>query len=75
MPDPKRMQDAVEKAYDAAVEKLFAVLVENLVEANSNHPAPGSVTAPQAALMFSKGMKIAWDAYERASAMVKNVVT
>ena len=72
-PDPKRMQDAIEKAYDAQVEKLFGVLNEGLMETAGKNPMPGAAPPSQVVFRFCAGMKIANDAYDKASAAVRNM--
>jgi hypothetical protein len=66
--DLKKTQDALDKAFDEAVANLFRNLIGNLVEANAKTPAPSSMGSNESVAAFARGMKIAWDAYERAGA-------
>lgn len=73
MADLKRMQDALEKAYDDEVGKLFAVLVEGLIDIAGPSPLPDAPKASQVTFRFAKGMKLAGDARDRAMAVVSEM--
>ena len=72
--DQKRVQEAVEKAFDEAVDKEVSALMMNLIDAAS--PVPAYFKTPeQAAGAFARGFSIACQAHDLATAIVEKKFT
>ena len=73
--DQKRMQDAVDKAFDAEVAVLFKILIENLLEIASGARGGGFTTVDQCVGSFARSMKHLALAYDKASEVAQKITT
>lgn len=71
--DPKKLQVALDKAFDEAINNLVKQLLANLVDAHSRNPTPGLLNAEQSQASFGRQLKITWDAYNMASAKAEQI--
>lgn len=67
--DKPRMRDAIEKAYESAVDRNFGTLIERLVDAKM--PGSGVKNEAQAQAMFSAIMGTTNRAHELALAAIE----
>ena len=74
MIDPKKLQDALDSAMADNVGGEFRSLITNLIEARSKNPGEGSPTETQSIVVFTKGVRMIWDAYLKASDIVAGIV-
>ena len=73
--DQKRVQEAIDKAYDAEVAHLFKILLENMTEVASGPGSGGFTTAGQCVSAFARSMKQVAFAYDKACEVAKQIAT
>ena len=73
MIDPKKLQDALDSAMADNVGGQFRSLITNLIEARSKSPSPEAPTETQSIVVFTKGVRMIWDAYLQASDIVTGI--
>ena len=73
--DEKRMQEAIDIAYNAEVADLFKILIGNMIEVASGARGGGFTTADQCVGAFARGMKQAAFAYDKACQVAKQIAT
>ena len=73
--DQKRVQDAIDKAYDAEVANLFKILIENLLEVAHGASAGGFTKADQCVGAFARSMKHVAFAYDKACDVARQMAT
>lgn len=73
--DQKRVQDAIDKAYDAEVGNLFKILIENLLEVASGASGGGFTKADQCVGAFARSMKHVAFAYDKACDVARQMAT
>ena len=73
--DQNRVQEAIDRAYDAEVANLFKILIENMVELASGARGGGFTTADHCVGAFARGMKRAAFAYDKACEVAKRIAT
>jgi hypothetical protein len=74
--DQKRVQEAIDRAYDAEVARLFKILLENMTEVASGGAGSGGfTTASQCIGAFARSMKQVAFAYDKACEVAKQMAT
>ena len=73
MSDPKKLQDALDSAMADNIGGEFRSLITNLVEARSRSPSPEAPSETQSIVIFTKGVRMIWDAYLKASDIVAGI--
>jgi hypothetical protein len=72
--DQKRVQEAIDRAYDAEVAHLFKILLENVTEVASGGAGSGGfATASQCIGAFARSMKQVGFAYDKACEVAKQM--
>ena len=71
--DQKRVQEAIDKAYDAEVANLFRILIGNIIEVASGARGGGFMTPDQCVGAFARSMKQAAFAYDKACLVAKQI--
>src|SRR5262245_40293490 len=71
--DQKRVQEAIDKAYDAEVANLFRILIGNIIEVASGARGGGFTTPDQCVGAFARSMKQAAFAYDKACLVAKQI--
>ena len=71
--DQKRVQEAIDKAYDAEVANLFKILIGNIIEVASGARGGGFMTPDQCVGAFARSMKQAAFAYDKACLVAKQI--
>ena len=64
--DQERVQQAIDKAYDAEVANLFRTFIENMIEATTGAAGGDFAKAEQCVGAFRRSMKRLAFAYEKA---------
>ena len=73
MSDPKKLQDALDSAMADNIGGEFRSLITNLVEARSRSPSPEAPSETQSIVIFTKGVRMIWDAYLKATEIVAGI--
>jgi hypothetical protein len=71
--DQKRVQQAIDKAYDAEVANLFRTFMENMIEATGGAAGSDFTKAEQCAGAFRRSMKRLAFAYDKACEVAQQI--
>ena len=73
--DEKRVQEAIDRAYNAEVANLFKTFLEDVIEATTGTAGSDFSKADQCVGAFARSMKRATFAYDKACEVAKQIVT
>ena len=73
--DEKRVQEAIDRAYNAEVANLFKTFLEDVIEATTGGAGGDFTKADQCVGAFARSMKRAAFAYDKACEAAKQIVT